>query len=72
MMTYVVGALAMAALCSGWVLVQRWIAHSDPDVRGPEDGCHGCGGCGDSCERKSQPPAPMPSARALPDPRPRD
>lgn len=51
-MTYVVGAVSMAALCAGWVLVQRWIAHHDPDIRGPEDGSHGCGGCTGSCERK--------------------
>ncbi len=48
MWSYVIGAVALGVLCGGWALVQGWIAKQDPEVRGPESGCHGDGSCG-SC-----------------------
>jgi hypothetical protein len=55
MLSYLIGAVGVAALCAGWVLVQRWVATRDPEIRGPESGCHGCGGCG-SCDRRTGDP----------------
>jgi len=34
--------LAVAALCAGWVLFQRWIAHLDPGLPGIKRSCSGC------------------------------
>jgi len=50
MWSYLWSVLALAALCAGWVLFQRWLARVDPDGRRIEDtsGCSGaCSGrCG--------------------------
>ncbi|MGB5833487.1 MAG: hypothetical protein WBG92_16030 [Thiohalocapsa sp.] len=46
MLQYLIAILALAALCSGWVLFQHWLKQADPDARGIEDasGCRGhCG-----------------------------
>jgi len=61
--SYLIGGLALALLCSGWVLFQRWVADRDPEVRGPESGCHGCGGCTGACERGGDREADLPPAR---------
>lgn len=34
--------LAVAALCAGWVLFQRWMAHVDPELPGIKRSCSGC------------------------------
>lgn len=37
-----VAIAAVAALCAGWVLLQRWIAHMDPELPGIQRSCSGC------------------------------
>ncbi len=47
---------AVAVLCAGWVLFQRWIAWMDADLPGIQRSCSGCpvpgaerGSCGGGC-----------------------
>ncbi len=46
---------AVAVLCVGWVLFQRWIARMDADLPGIQRSCSGCpvpgaeGDCGSGC-----------------------
>ena len=69
MWDYLLGALALGALCSAWALIQGWITDQDPEVRGPESGCHGCGGCTGSCDSPDKSRAdPIPQATARPKP----
>lgn len=42
MLTDAVAILAVAALCAGWVLLQRWIARLDPELPGIKRSCSGC------------------------------
>ena len=58
--SYAVGVLAIVALATGWVAVQRaWRrsfpdAFDDPDVlAGRSGGCGGCG-CGPVCQRRAE------------------
>ena len=51
MLTNLLSIVGLGLLCSGWILVQRWIAAQDPEVRGPEDSANGCGGCGSECKK---------------------
>jgi hypothetical protein len=46
--------LGLAALCGGWVLVQRFAATADPDQPGVEGSrCASCRGtCGDRCDER--------------------
>jgi hypothetical protein len=37
-----VAVLAVAVLAGGWVLFQRWIARTDPELPGIKRSCHGC------------------------------
>lgn len=55
MLADAVAILAVAALCAGWVLFQRWIARLDPELPGIKRSCSGCavpgaGGCKGGCE----------------------
>jgi len=45
MWSYVWSVLALAALCAGWVLFQRWLQRVDPDGGRIEDAA----GCGSKC-----------------------
>ena len=66
MWSYIIGATALGVLCGTWALVQGWITDRDPEVRGPESGCHGCGGCG-GCDRPAEPEQDaLPQATARP------
>jgi polyferredoxin len=46
---YLWSVLALAALCAGWVLFQRWLAQVDPDGQTIENRCGGCGSCTRDC-----------------------
>jgi hypothetical protein len=51
-----VAIAAVAALCAGWVLFQRWIARMDPELPGIKRSCSGCAvpgaeACRGRCER---------------------
>ena len=53
MWTAVFASLALGAACALWVLLQRWIARTAPDLPGVERHCSGCprkGGCERHCE----------------------
>ncbi|MCB2261961.1 MAG: hypothetical protein LGR52_03345 [Candidatus Thiosymbion ectosymbiont of Robbea hypermnestra] len=46
--------LALAVLCAGWVLFQRWLARIDPDGRRIEDARD----CGSRCSGKCREQTP--------------
>jgi hypothetical protein len=51
---------ALALLCAGWVLFQRWLKRADPGARGIEDAA----GCSGNCQqRKSGQPGSAARAR---------
>lgn len=48
MFVHVFAVLALAGTCAAWVVLQRWIAHRDPDLGSRvERERGGCGACGD-------------------------
>jgi hypothetical protein len=51
MVSYLVVALSVGALCAAWALVQRFIAQRDPEVRGPESSAGGCCGACGTCDK---------------------
>ncbi len=52
MMNEMLAIVALAALCAGWVVLQRWIARHDPGNPGVARECDGtCGSCRGPCER---------------------
>lgn len=40
-MEALLAAILLGLLCCGWGLLQRWVAHCDPDLDSPHCGCHG-------------------------------
>ena len=48
MIDYFLAALGLAMLCAGWVLIQLWMAKSNPDK---EDIALCCGACSDPCHK---------------------
>ena len=51
MLKHLIAIIALAALCAGWVLFQRWLKRTDPDARGVED----ASGCSGNCRRSPGP-----------------
>ncbi len=41
-MTHLIAILGLAALCGGWIALQRWIARADPGLPGIRRSCTGC------------------------------
>ncbi|MCB9876317.1 MAG: hypothetical protein H6835_01835 [Planctomycetes bacterium] len=52
MTSHLLAICVCAFACGSWVLLQRWIARTEPEVKGPEDRCGGCGCTGGGCKKR--------------------
>jgi len=50
--TDLIAIVALAAACSGWIVLQRWVARRDPSNPGVRRECDGgCGACAPGADR---------------------
>ena len=48
-MNYLIGLLAIVALCAGWAAFQLWLSRHDPEAAGRINRCGNC-----SCEKQCE------------------